>query len=107
MKIPSIYTIYTIALMSIFIYCSSQSNNQQIQTLIESNLNHTHDIIITLDDLKNNREDYYTSENYQHRHKVILTIEDRQKLLNGLKIVKETEEAYGHTHKLEIQAFSF
>ena len=54
MKIPSIYTI---ALMSIFIYCSSQSNNQQIQTLIESNLNHTHDIIITLEDLKNNQYD--------------------------------------------------
>jgi len=99
--------IYIFILMSIFIFCSSQSNNQQIQTLIENNLNHTHDILITLEDLKNNREDYYTSENYQHRHKLILTIEDRQKLLNGLKIVKETENEYGHTHKLEIQLFSF
>ncbi len=104
MKIPHIYKFI---LMSFLLFCSSQSNNQQIQTLIENNLNHTHDIKITLEDLKNNRHDYYTSENYQHRHKVILHLEDREKLLNGLKIVKETEEAYGHTHKLEIQLFSF
>jgi PhoPQ-activated pathogenicity-related protein len=91
----------------IIVNCRSEKETPQIQTLIENSYHHTHDIIIMYDDVANGREDYYTTINLNHRHKVIINKEEREKLLRGLKIIKETEEELGHKHTIEIKIFGF
>ncbi|GIX40310.1 MAG: hypothetical protein KatS3mg129_0043 [Leptospiraceae bacterium] len=100
-------TYKNVIILLLLCFCSSEKETPQIQTLIDTNLNHNHNIIISIDEIKNEREDFYTTENLNHRHKVLITKEDREKLLQGLKITKETEESLGHKHQLEIKIFDF
>lgn len=94
-------------ILTILAKCSTEKTTPQIQTLIEMQNLHTHDIIIYYEDIKNNREDFYTSETFGHRHKVVINILEKELLLAGLTIEKETEEALGHKHKIILKIFDF
>lgn len=94
-------------ILIILIKCSTEKTTPQIQTLIEMQNLHTHDIIIYYEDIKNNRDDYYTSESLGHRHKVVINLLEKEQLLTGITIEKETEESMGHKHKIMLKIFDF
>ncbi|MFN3603194.1 MAG: hypothetical protein ACK4UJ_00635 [Leptonema sp. (in: bacteria)] len=85
------------------LFCSKEVEKAQLQTLINNQLGHTHEIQITFEDLDTEITDYYTSENFGHVHKVILTKEDKSKLKFGISLIKECEFNWNHTHTLEIE----
>lgn len=94
--------------LCILISCvRSDKTTPQIQALILTQQYHTHDIIIYYEDVRNNRDDYYTTETLGHRHKVVIDWIDKEKLLLGLTIEKETEETLGHKHKITIKVFDY
>lgn len=93
-------------LVLVFINCSRQSQNTQLQILVSEANSHTHQIYITFEDLDSKLSEFYTTENFGHSHKVILTEEDKIKLKNGISIQKETEINLNHKHTLNLELFN-
>ncbi len=101
-----LYIISVFFIIFLTLFCSPIKEKNQLQILLEPELNHTHNIYITFDDLNSQITDYYTTENFGHTHKVILSTEEKAKLKLGIPIKKECEENLGHKHKLTIQVFT-
>lgn len=90
----------------VFINCSQQGQNTQLQILISEEYSHTHQIFITFEDLDSKVSEFYTTENFGHSHKVVLTEEDKIKLKNGISIQKETQLNLNHKHLVTIELFN-
>lgn len=90
----------------IHLFCIPSQQNNQLQLLLEPELNHTHKMNLTFQDLDTKVSDYYTTESLGHSHKVFITIEDKAKLKFGVSIEKQTEENFGHRHKIKIEIFT-
>ncbi|MCS7204487.1 MAG: hypothetical protein NZ853_02190 [Leptospiraceae bacterium] len=91
-------------------FSSCASENQSfplVQAIVFPSNDHTHEVLITKEELLQGKRSFETSETFGHRHQVDLKELDVILLLRGLQVEVETNEVLNHKHKLELRLFDF